>query len=196
MFATEVSAEEENFIKITKIIFDIVPKYLRRLFIYYRSKWSSGRTAWRNDTRAAMLFAITAPESYNNIRAQHCLNAMKSVDVGEWDLSTLIFAFLESGMHLVKGFRPFKNRSLPLRVSEEIDVIRKVKNDFFADPSNMQCSSITFAEVTSMIKSVARNIFGVDAEHEIDEIIQSKITTTAMTIEQLKQHIPMKNHIG
>ena len=190
----KVSAEEENFIKITKIIIDIVPKYLRKLFLHYWSKRYSGGTRWSDDTSAMMLLNRIPITVHNNEKTKHYINTIKSVEVGAWSIQTLVFLFLESGMRLFKGCRSVNKRNLPLRVSEEIDIIRKVRSDFFADPSSMQCSSIIFREVTSKIKSVARNIFGVDAVNEIDETMRSKITTT-LTIEKLKQRLPMKNPV-
>ena len=189
-----LSAEEENFIKITKIVLDIVPKYLRRLFVYCWSK--SRKYKWKPDDMSSMMLS-TVPVWYSNIDIgkRHFMDTMTSVRIGEWNISTLLFAFLDANMYLVKGCRPVNKRSLPLRVSEEIDVIRMVKKDFFSDPSSMQCSSVTFTEVTSKIKSVARNIFDADAEIEIDEFIRSKITTT-MTKEQLKKQLPKKNPIN
>jgi len=194
MFTMILSAEEENFIKITKIILEIVPKYLRKLFVNYWSIRYSFRKWLEADISAMMFSTVTPYVTCHDIQKRQYFQTMRSVVVGEWNISTLLFAFLESGMDLVKGCRPLNRRRLPLRVSEEIDVIRMVRKDFFADPSSMQCSSVTFTEVTSKIKSVARNIFDVDAENEIDEVIRSKITTT-LTIEQLRQQLSKKHPI-
>ena len=190
----KLTAEEENVIKITEIILEIVPKYLRKLIINYWSITCSSRK-WLEDDLSAMMFPTIKPYvTCHDIEKRHYFHTMESVVVGEWHTSTLIIAFLESGMFLVKGCRPFNRRRLPFRVSEEIDKIRMVRKDFFADPSSIQYSSVPFTEVASKIKSVSKNIFDVDAGKELDEIMRSKITTT-LTIEQLRQQLSKKHPI-
>ena len=191
MCNTSLSAEEENFIKITKIILEAVPKHLRNLFV---DKWDQKyqNNKWRSDSASGKFLFNQIPNAAKNGRIGEYSNKLKSGKENEWDTSTLVYTMLYSQLNLIPNCRPDGKRSAPLLVSEEIDIIRKIRNEFFADVPTMKCSSATFVDIAWKINSVARNAFGANAENEICDIVRSQITTK-VTDQLMHQLLMEKN---
>ena len=184
-----LSVEEENFVKISKIVLEIVPKHLRSLFVekwdqkYPNNKWQSGNAS------GSFLFN----EIPNNAKKGRNAVLAKNIESGnesDWDGTTLVYVLLYSQLHLIPSCRPDGQRSVPLLISEEIDIIRKVRNEYFAHASSMHCPSATFIDITSKIKCSAKNAFGVIAENEVDGIVQSVVTTKIT--DQLKHQLDLE----
>lgn len=186
----DLSVEETNYMKITKIVIETIPKYLRRCFIqqwnlkYPKKKWKS------NNASGIFLFNQLPDKIKNNKSNEMSIDKIKTGNEQLWDTSTLVLVMLNSGLKLIKGVRPSKERSTPLRISEEIDVIRDIRNLHFAHASNMSCSSDDFTKIMTDIKSTARNIFSKDAEKEIDEIENFEIETSIAT--ELKRELEIE----
>ena len=168
----ELSNEEENFVKIAKIVLDVVPYHLRKLFItkweenYPNEKWES------NSTSGGALVAKIA-----NVNRNYA-DKLKAGKEQQWDTTVLVYVFLYSGLNLIDPCRnPIAKRNPPLRISEEIDIIREARNEFFGHATQMSCPSNDFATLVDKLKSVARNIFGADTEKEIDDIRKVPIDT-------------------
>jgi len=177
----ELSVEETNYMKITKIVIETIPKYLRRCFI---QQWNLKypKKKWKSDNASGIFLFNQLPDKIKNNKSNETsMDKIKTGNEQQWDTSTLVLVMLNSGLKLIKGVRPSKERSTPLRISEEIDVIRDIRNLHFAHASNMSCSSDDFTKIMTDIKSTARNIFSKDAEKEIDEIEKSQIETKMST---------------
>ena len=181
-----LSREEEYFIKITKIVLEIFPKYLRKLFI---EKWDQKypNNKWQSDSASGNFLFNQIPNAAKNGRNGVYANNMKSGKENEWDTTTLVYAMLYSLLNLIPSCRPNGQRSVPLYISEEIDIIRKIRNEFFAHASTMILPFGTFLEIIWKVYGVAKNIFGIDAEREIEDIAMSKITPDIA--ELLKHHL-------
>jgi len=167
-----LSNEKENFVKIARIVLDVVPHYLRKLFItkweekYPNEKWQS------NNTSGDALVAKVA--KVNNNYA----DKLKAGDEQKWDTTILVYVFLYSGLNLIDPCRePKQARVPPLRISEEIDIIRETRNEFFGHATQMSCLSHDFTAIVDKLKGIAKNIFGTDAEKEIDDIRKVSIET-------------------
>ena len=165
-----LSNEEENFVKIARIVLDVVPHHLRKLFItkweekYPNEKWES------NGTSGDALVAKIA-----NVNRNYA-EKLKAGDEQQWDTTVLVYIFLYSGLNLIDPCRnPREKRVPPLRISEEIDIIRETRNEFFDHAAQMSCPSHDFTALVGKLKSVARIIFGVDTEKEIDDITNVSI---------------------
>ena len=184
------SSEEDNFIRIAKILLDTIPKYLRRLFVE-KWNWKYPDEKWQSNMASGVFLLRRMPRRKSV--GPHGDNIM-SGNEAEWDISTLRFAMLRSGLDLIPNCRPGNQRSVPLLISEEIEVIWTIRNQLFNDTPSMRCSSATFTEMVSKIKSVAKNIFGVDAENKVDKIAQLQIITVK-TLEQLKYMMCIENDI-
>ena len=172
-----LSNEEENFVKIARIVLDVFPHYLRKLFItkweekYPNEKWQS------NNTSGDALVAKIAKVNKNYA------DKLKAGDEQQWDTTILVYIFLYSGLNLIDPCRePKETRIPPLRISEEIDIIRDTRNKVFGHLPQMSCSSHDFSAIVDKLKGVATNVFGADAEKEIDDIRKVSIDTKSTTI--------------
>ena len=184
-FIASLSAEEENFIKVTKIILEVVPMHLRTLFI---EKWNQKypNNKWQSDSASGNFAFNEIPNAAKKGKNGVYASNMQSGNESDWDTTTLVYAMLYSQLNLIPSCRPDGQRSVPLYISEEIDRIRKIRNEFFAHAASMKCSSATFKGIEFEIKSAAMNVFGIKAKNDIDEIVQTHITTK-MTRQQKDQ---------
>ena len=168
------SDEEENFIKITKLVLDIFPKYLRKCFIEQWNKKYPGQT-WQGDSASGTFFFNALPAKVKSSRnRQIYIEKLKKGNEQEWDTTTVVYALLETGIQLVEGSRAKNERKDPLRISEQIEILRDVRN-FIAHASNMSCSCTKFTEILTEIKSKTTDIFDVKAVKEIEDIEKSPI---------------------
>ena len=183
-----LSREEQNFIKITKIVLEIVPKYLRKLFI---EKWNQKypNNKWQSDSASGNFLFNQIPNAAKNGRNGVYANNMKSGKENEWDTTTLLYGMLYSQLNLIQCCRPDGQRSAPLYISEEIDSIRKIRNEFFAHASTMKSSFTTFLDIISHLNSVAKNIFDINAEHDIEDIVKSHIKAEVADLLKQQLHI-------
>ena len=183
-----LSREEENFIKITRIVLEIVPKYLRKLFI---EKWDLKypNNKWQSDSASGNFLFNEIPNAAKKGRNGVYANNMQSGNESVCDTTTLVYIMLYSQLNLIPQCRPDGQRSDPLLISEEIDIIRNIRNEFVAHASTTKCSFLTFLEIIWKVYSVAKNIFGVDAEHEIEDLVKSQITTEVADVSKEQLHI-------
>ena len=93
---------------------------------------------------------------------------MKTGDVSKWDTTALCKIFLFSDLKFKESSSEFI----------EIDKLRKIRNEFFAHPESMACSSDDFEIHIKSIKSAVKKLFGEDAERKISAIEKSPITQT------------------
>ena len=185
----EITIEEQNFIKMTKIFLDVAPRHLRKLFI---DKWDEKypNQKWQSDNvSGSILIDKLPPEVKSNRRNKLYIDKMEAGNEKNWDTTTLVFAMLFSQLNLIQVCRPKNKRKIPLHTSEEIDIIRETRNEFFAHASSMKCSSASFMDIVSKMKNVAKKIFGVNAENEIYriEISQVKVILTDQQRHQLDE---------
>ena len=164
VISMELSNEEENFVKVAKIVLDVVPHYLRKLFItkweekYPNEKWQSNNTS--GDALVAKIAKVN----------KRYADKLKAGDEQQWDTTILVYVFLYSGLNLIDQL-----------ISEKIDIIRETRNEFFGHATQMSCPSHDFTAIVDKLKSVAKNIFGADVEKEIDDIGKVPIDTQSTT---------------
>ena len=181
----QTSDEEENFIKITKLVLDIFPKYLRKCFIEQWNKKYPNQT-WQSDNASGSFFFNSLPPKVKTSKMRKKENEkLKDGNEQEWDTTTVVYALLETGLQLVQGSRPKDQRNDPLRISEQIEIIRDVRN-FVAHASSMSCSSTKFTEILTEIKDKATDIFDTNAVQEIEDIETSQIESQ-IAVELKKQ---------
>ena len=171
----ELSSEKENYIKLAYILLEIVPGHLRKYFIklwdnkYPNEKWQDD-TAKRNRKLQSLLVT-------GNMRKNQDIYSRKLLDGNEekWDITTLIHAILHPDLQLIRQCRPKTERTHPLLESEEIDIIRDMRNSSYAHVDSMSCTNNEFNTNMVSIKRVAKNVFGENAEKEIEDIANSRI---------------------
>ena len=185
----ELNDEEENFVKLVKIIIDVLSKHLRAFFV---DKWNTKypTNQWTNDASSGQLLHDAIPQRVKrNKRSFHkTLEQMiLTGDIETWPHIALFFVLLSAELNLIDAPRPKNNRNPPFNESEKIDRLREIRNTFFAHVANMSISAVEFGNISTELKAIAKDVFGSTAENEIDKIVNSQITTTLS--DQLKSQL-------
>ena len=171
----ESISEKNNYVKISYIILDIIPRFSRKLFI---EKWNEKHPdkRWNSDANSGNNLYSELPEGFRRNKAKKIfIDKMVTGRESEWDTTTLAQVLVDSGLNLIKKCRRKGQRSNPLRISEQIDTLRHVRNNFFAHLPSMSYSSQEFADSLANIKRIALSLFGEEAVREIAVIETSKI---------------------
>ena len=172
----ESSPERDNFVKLSYILLEVVAQHLREYFVkqwdqkYPNEKWHDDIT--KKNLKLQSLLVTRDGGQRQDTYSQK----IRRGDEQEWDITTIIRALLDSGFKLMEGCRPIDERTIPLRESEEIEIIRGIRNADYGHISSMSCLFDEFFDIMAKIKSVARNLFGKDAEKEIYKIEMSPST--------------------
>ena len=159
--------ERENFLKVAYIILEILPTELRKLFI---EKWNKKYPdqKWTSDVNSGSYMCNLLSKRFKNADDKKCLVAQfEKGNEEDWDMTALVQALLHSGLKLVQNCRKRSQRTHPLHISELIEDMQRIRNEFFAHKPKMSYSSEQFAETLSKIKDTAKNLFGEDIESEI-----------------------------
>lgn len=171
----ELDREEQNFVKLTKIILDIIPKHLRTFFV---NKWNEKfPQAWKSDKTSGTTIDNNIPKK----RKKQCRfyfsikDKIQEGDEKRWDITILTFVLLFSGLELIEGCREKNERDDQLLESEEIDNIREMRNTYFAHIESMRCSSNDFEKMITGIKTAVDRLFGQHAKTEVCDIESSNI---------------------
>ena len=162
----ESSPERDNFVKLSYILLDVVARHLREYFVkvwdqnYPNEKWHDDVA--KRDLKLQSLLVTRDGRQKQDIYSQKILKGNER----EWDITTVIKALLDSGFKLIDGCRPPDQRTIPLRESEEIEIIRGIRNTDYGHISNMSCSFDAFMDIMEEIKSVAEDLFSNEAKKE------------------------------
>ena len=169
------SPEGDNFVKLSYIVLDIGAKYLRRFFkekwdeTYPDEKWNSDNDSGEN------LYSKLKRKVWKAPHMQVYVEKWRKGNENEWDTTTLVKVLVNAGLNLIEECRPEGEQSNPLRSSEQLSIIRNIRNDFFAHLPSMSCLYEDFVNNVAKIKRVAKSLFGEEAEIEIDEIENSPL---------------------
>ena len=175
----DLTSEQENFIKLVKIIVEIVPKHLRGLFI---TSWNATFPSqpWANDATSGQYLYNAIPQSVKKNQAKFNKTLQQMIlggDCETWDPSALFFVLLYAGLKITDKCRPRNQRAYPFTVSENIDRLRELRNTFFGHVVNMSVPDGDFGNISTEIKGIIKGVFGAIAEDEIDQIINAQTTT-------------------
>ena len=174
----ELDEEEKNFVKLTKIILNIVPKHLR---IFFVKKWDENFPSkpWKSDkTNGTFIYHEILKKNRDKFPRDSSIEK-KILEGNEegWDTTTLMFVLLFSNLKLII---PRRDKSIPVDQElecEEIDKFRVIRNTVFAHAKNMSCSSADFSTIIQSVKHAANHLFDSDAINEIHNIEISKYET-------------------
>ena len=172
----ESSPERDNFVKLSYILLDVVARHLREYFVkVWDQKYPNEK--WHDDVakRDLKLQSLLVTRDGRQKQDIYSLKILKGNEQ-EWDITTVIKALLDSGFKLMDGCRAPDQRTLPLRESEEIEIIRGIRNTDYGHTSSMSCSLDEFIHIMDKIRSVAKNLFGKEAKKEIYKIEVSPST--------------------
>ena len=169
MLEVDLSPEKKNYRKLAYILFEVAARHLRAHFVkLWNDKYPDEKWLDDIDKRNLKFHGLLVKGMYT----PRILNGNEQT----WDTTTLTHAIVGAGLKLTEGSRPQKQRSGQLLASEEIEIIRNVRNSFYGHVLSMSCSEDKFKDVMKSIKSVARNIFGEHAEKEIEKFENSPVT--------------------
>ena len=174
----EPSLERDNVVKLSYILVEVVGRNLREYFVklwnqkYPNEKWHGD--AAKRDNMLKTLLVTRGGTLKQDIYSQKILKGNEQ----EWDIATSIKAILDSGFNLIDGCRSSDQRSIPLRESEELEIIRGIRNTWYGHLTSTKCSFADFKDIMTSIKSVAKNLFGDAVELEIYVVEVSPTTPT------------------
>ena len=184
----DLTKEQESFIKLVKIIVEIIPKHLRGLFITnWNAKFPS--QPWANDATSGQYLYNAIPQSVKKNQAKFNKTLQQMILAGDcetWDPSALFFVLLYAGLKVTEKCRPCNQRAYPFTVSENIDRLRELRNTFYGHAVNMSVCDADFGSISAEIKVIAKDVFGDIAEGEIGHVIN------AQTITQLSHDLKSK----
>ena len=186
----DLTSEQENFIKIVKIIVEMMPKHLRDFFI---TSWDAKfpTQPWANDATSGQYLYNAIPQSVKKNQTKFNITLQQMIlggDCETWDPSALFFVLLYAGLKITDKCRPRNQRAYPFTVSENIDRLRELRNVFFGHVINMSVPDADFGKISTELKEIIKDIFGTIVEDEIDQIINAQMTS------QLSHDLKSKLH--
>ena len=179
----ELSEEEANFVKIVKIVLNVLPKYLRKSFINLWNR-KHPNEEWKSNEESGNFMHNTLPEKVrdtNNKMHKVYLNKMKTGNEKEWDTSVLGFIIIDSGLKLID-----ESNAEDKLIKEGFFKTKEIRNFSYAHADKMCCSNANFAKTIADIKSIPGGIINEDAKEEIDAIAKLHISEK-LTNQQLQQ---------
>ena len=186
----ELSPEKDHFVKLSYILLDVVARYLREYFIrLWDQKYPNEK--WHDDVgkKTLKLQSLLVTKDGRQKQDPYSLKILNG-DEQEWDITTSIKAIVDSGFKLIEGCRPPDQRTIPLRESEELEIIRGIRNSEYAHLPSMSCTLDEFIDIMIKVNRAANNLFGIDAEREIYRILLS--STTIPMREQVEKLLDSK----
>ena len=152
----ELTGENNNYIKLSYILLDVVAKHLRKYFIkLWDAKYPSEKWNDDIDKKNHKLQGLLIKNQY----------VLKMVNGNEeiWDTSTLLNAILDSNLKLMQDGSGEK---------KDIEDISSFYNHLLS-PS---WSDADFKSIMTRMQILSKNRFGEDAEKEVGDIEYSPVT--------------------
>ena len=159
----ETFRRTDNYGKLSVLISEIVPKYLRKLFIKSWDKEHKGYP-WKSNMESGGKLINEIPEKEKKKKKpfwQH-KSKLEAGNEETWDTTILSYVMCNSGIKLCE-------KKL---VKNNIQKLERVRSRFTTSASDMS-HSFTDKDSEAMLKEIkdaASNIFGKDAEDEISYI--------------------------
>ena len=181
--------ERKNFWKISYVVLEIIQKQLRLFFI---KKWNKKYPdlQWKDlENKGQQVFSKIS-QKLDSRERDYFDKIMSSTSEEKWDITILGKLFLSYGLNLIAGTRRSTSWENPLRYSEAIDLLRKIRNEYFAHVPEMSCSAYDFTRAINDIKRCANRLFGKEVENEIKKVESNDIgqEKTMRVTELLKQN--------
>ena len=179
----ELSRENENHVKLSYILLNIVAKHLRTYFVkLWDEKYPDEK--WQDDVakRNLKLQSLIVKDVFT----RKILNGNHE----KWDTSTLLKILSDSRFKLIADCHPHSQSSDQLIASEGLERLKDIRNEFDGHLSSMAYSFEDFKDTMTRIQNAAKNVFGEDAEKEIEKIENSPVTT--LMADHLKEFLEGK----
>ena len=161
----EESPAIENFLKISQIVLDIIPKYLRQLF---KKHWDETHenNKWQSTVKSGEALMKEVSQGFKNNKGHRdYISKLEKGNEREWDATILGKVLLHSGLKLVKDN--------DCHITDRIKDLCRIRNDF-AHLSTIRVSDDQFKRMKEETKVALTVLYGEDAGKEIDYIENSK----------------------
>ena len=139
----DISKQEENFIRVSLMIMNVVASQLRAFFT---QAWNSlhGGAVWRNDPASGKRFITEMKKKKGQIKDKTTGKKLKEGNTSKWDCTILFAALLYSNVFTKD---PAKDPAFAL-----IDRLRGLRNDWFAHLPMAEMTDVDFCILVEQLK--------------------------------------------
>ena len=156
MTTPPMKPEEENFLRLVRIILRDIQSKLRDLF---RSEFATKYGMPYADDAASGHFFLSKVTGGNNI-----VKAMiQSGDSADFDYTTLFYCLLNSGAGLLPPMRPANTRVAPFNSSELVDQLREQRN-LMAHSSKAEVNQSDFSKRVAYLRAIYTQLGWADTD--------------------------------
>ena len=171
-----LTKEGENFVRLAKIILEIVPANLRILF---ETEWNKKfqNNPW-DDTPTSGSFLVKEINKSGVKCRNDIKQALTTGDKNKWDCTTMSFVLLDSELRIIPKTRSPTQQKPPLLASEEIYKLRKIRNASYAHLDSASINEADYQKVISEIEQIFTNLgWGLQ---DIQSIKSCAVSTSEM----------------
>ena len=181
----DLTKEGENFVRLAKIVLEVIPGNLRILF---ETEWNKKfqNNPWDN-TPASGSFLVKEINRTGVKWPPGIKQALATGDKSQWDPTTLFFVLLRSELKIIPKTRSPTKRKLPLSVSEEIDKLRDIRNNFYGHLASASIHGADYQQVMSEIGQIFTKLTWRQGLKDIRTIKNTPVSTSEM--EALKKKL-------
>ena len=181
----DLTKEGENFVRLAKIILEVIPGNLRILF---ETEWNKKyqNNPWGN-TPASGSFLVKEINRTGVKWPPGVKQALATGDKSQWDPTALFFVLLRSELKIIPKTRSEKQRKPPLSVSEEIDNLRDIRNRFYGHLTSASICDADYQQVISEIVQIFTTLTWRQGLQDIQTIKSTPVSTSEM--EALKKKL-------
>ena len=152
--STRLNVDEENFLKLTRIILNELRGKLRKLFI---TEFASVYGRPYGDDPASGTFFLSNVLHQNRSKDATVRDKIQNGDSGQFDCTTLFYCLLQSGALLQPPMRPRNSRTHPYNSSELLDMLREHRN-MFAHSTSAEINQTDFVNRVNVMKMIYQQL--------------------------------------
>eukprot|EP00112_Aurelia_sp_Birch-Aquarium-sp1_P012257 Seg2576.4 transcript_id=Seg2576.4/GoldUCD/mRNA.D3Y31 product="Nucleotide-binding oligomerization domain-containing protein 2" protein_id=Seg2576.4/GoldUCD/D3Y31 len=182
-----LTKEGENFVRLAKIILEIVPANLR---IFFETEWNKKfqNNKW-DDTPTSGSFLVNEIKKMKVPRRSFTNDIETALAAGnknKWDCTILFFVLLFSELRIIPKTRSPTQKKPPLLASEEIDKLRQIRNGSFAHLASTSIDETDYQQIISEIEQIFTNLGLTQGLHDIKSIKSRAVSTSEMKTLEMK----------
>ena len=148
MSVAPLTPDQENFWRLIRILWDDVP---RRLRVFFKSKYHQlFNIAWGDNQLSGEFFIANCDTRHI---LQHIIDTIRQGDTALYDCTALFTCLLYSGTEILLPKLRRGTRTPPIRDSERVDELRKMRNEL-AHSTSASVPSATFNTKLSSLEDI------------------------------------------
>ena len=152
--STRLSVDEENFLKLTRIILDELRSKLRNLFI---NEFARKYGYAYGDDPASGTFFLSNVLPQNKSRDAAVRDKIQNGDSKLFDCTTLFYCLLHSAALLQPPMRPKNSWTQPYNSSELLDMLREHRN-MFAHSTSAEINQVDFDDRVNVMQIIYQQL--------------------------------------